>query len=154
MFYFKSKKQVEGEAFAGLIVFLIRFMIGCTIYSPFILAFVFIVYLTQQKITFHILVSIILGLISTAILFFITGLVYGAQQEFKSNSNYIWVFFLLLNLVLISGLPFLIGMSVSLDIIGQTASVTEKVLVGTFGGGILALPAYFCVTKKFKRNVL
>lgn len=147
---YKTRDQVEGKAFAELIGLLIKFSVFCIVYSPFVLAFGYTFYVTQEEFNLHWFVSAIIGLFSAAVLFFIIGFVYAVQQELRNNENKFWFVLFLLNVTLISGLPFLIGMTFGLDIIGKnSASLLEKVLAGGFGGLLLALPAYFGVIKNF-----
>lgn len=151
MAYNKSNEQVAGEAVGGIIGLVIRFVIWCMIYSPFVFAFGYIFKFTKETYNFHWFVSSILGLLTAAALFFLVGAIYTVQQVFKNNKNKIWVLLSLLNLILIAGLPFLIGMSIGLDFLNSnTASLFEKILAGGFSGLVLAIPAYIGVTKNFK----
>jgi len=147
----KSDEQVIGGAIGGIIGLLIRFTIWSMIYSPFVLAFGYIFYFTQETFNFHWLASSILGLLSAIALFFVVGIIYTFQQKSKNKNNKIWIPIYFFSLILIAGLPFFIGMSIGLDFLNSnTASLFEKILVGGFGGFVLAIPAYLGVTKNFK----
>ncbi|MGO5000498.1 hypothetical protein [Oceanisphaera sp. W20_SRM_FM3] len=151
---YRTREQAEAAAvgglMGGLIGFTFRVFILSMIYSPFVLAFGYTFYVTQEQFNIHWFVSAIIGLFSAFSLFFIIGFIYAAQQELRNNGNKFWFFLFLLNITLISGLPFLIGISFGLDIIGKSsASLLEQVLAGGFGGLLLALPAYFGVIKNF-----
>lgn len=155
MFYFKSREQVAGEAIGGIIGLFIRLTIWSMIYSPFVFAFGYTYLIAQRKFNFHWLVCSILGLLAAALLFFVIGFIYAAQQDLKNNQNKIWVPLSFLNLTLIAGFPFFIGMSFGLDILDKnTASLFEKILAGGFGGCVLAIPAYLGVTKHFPTETI
>jgi len=149
--YYKSNEQVTGEAIGGIIGLIIRFIVWCMLYSPFVFAFGFTFKFTQETYNLHGFVSSILGLLSAAALFFLVGAIYTVQQVFKNKKNKTWLLLSLLNLILIAGLPFLIGMSFGLDFLdNKITSLFEKIIAGGFGGLVLAIPAYIGVTKNFK----
>ena len=148
MVYFKTKEQIEAEAMGGLIGLGIRLIAWVLVYSPFVLVFVVASFYINKLYGYHLLVSVIVGLIAAVVFYLIIAFLYGAQLGCKDKNKIAWISLLLLNMTLISGLPFFIGMSISLDLINDGSAVLmEKIIAGGFGGFLLAAPAYFGVTR-------
>lgn len=149
MFYYKTREQVAGEAIGGIIGLFVRFFIWSIIYSPFVFAFVGTIYLTQKYFITHWFVSAILGLIASFLLLFVVGFLVVKQRLLKRDGKaFLWIPLLIVNLILISGLPFCLGISFGLGFLDpKTATIFEQVIAGGFGGGLFAVPSYIGVTK-------
>jgi hypothetical protein len=154
MVYLKTKEQKDAEAAGRIIGLMIRLIAWSLIYSPFVLAFGSAAYYVHQEQGFGLWPSLVVGIIAASVLYLIVAALYGMQIELKKSNTIAWSVVFVINVFLVSGLPFLIGVAISLDLIGANeTSLVEKVLVCGFGGTILAIPAYIGVTKSFRSDL-
>ncbi len=147
---FKSREQANAEAMGtfigGAIALALKLTILCFVYSPFVFVFGVVFYITYKINELHWIASGILGLMAVACLWFVVAFIHVAERDLRDHKNIFWIPLALVNVALIAGMPFLIGMIFGVNLVGaDTASLFEKILAGGFGGCLLAVPAYISV---------
>lgn len=132
-----------------LVTFFFKFLFAIMIYLPFILAGILASIYGIQITKGGFITGLIFFLIGIGILY---GLVYYIRilhYKFKNKDNKIWYLFFGINLVLVSGIPFITGGNMGLDMFKESIKNSfEKTIVFLIGGLILAVPAYIGVLKK------
>ena len=142
-----------GKATGQLISFIFKLVWLSLIYSPFVFIGGYTYVTTSSKLSTHWSVSLIAGLVAAFLLYMLIAFLEGMTQAKKQNSSKIWLALRGINIVLVCGLPFLVGGSIAVDVIGKKElSSIEYWIVFVFTGLILASIAYTGVIGKLNAN--
>jgi hypothetical protein len=132
-----------------LIRLMLKVMFYTMVYLPFILAGVFSAIYAVKLTKGGFITGLIFFIIGTGLLYGIVYYVRTLHYKFKLQSNKLWYVFFSLNLLLVSGIPFVAGGGIGIGMFKDSVQNNfEKGIVFLVGGLVLAVPAYIGVLKK------
>lgn len=114
------------------------------LYGSFLVPGALVFVICHNNFNLHWLVSLIFGGLAAFGIYYIVAFLEIWRRASPKKSISSWVL-LFITIVLISGIPFIIGMNFFLGILGKSGSLFEKVISGGFGGILFGGLSYFAV---------
>lgn len=134
----KSIREDDGNWLSGIL----SLLWFSAIYLPFIILAVEVGRFVSEKLAWHWFVCAILGLGAGIGGYLALVAMEGFSDVLKEEKCLWYIPLKLIVLIFAAGIPFLLGYEIGTSIIGDAASLTEKIIAGSFGGLILGIPAY------------
>ena len=130
------------ESFIGLIW-------NILIYSPFCC----VGFLTFKYVTLNFqcywAIGVVAGFIGMFLFSIIIAMIGRIKSFLQEKGNILWIFPFLLNVCLISGVPFFIGFNISNSFFGtEQMKPIELNILNVVGGLMLAIPSYLGISKR------
>lgn len=113
------------------------------VYSPFVFVGGYVFFVLWENFSVHGLVSAIVGITSAAILYFLIFFFEELKLKMKSKGNNLWILLKAINVLIVCGLPFILGGSLATSFMyDQDVSSIEVWIVFCFFGLFLSFIAY------------
>ena len=138
-----SDEYYAGSVIGALIGTFFKLMWLSLVYSPFVFVGGYVFFVLWDNVSVHGLVAAIGGIISAAVLYFLIFFFEGIRLEMKSRGNKIWILLKAINVLIVCGLPFILGGSLATSFMDdKDVSSVEVWIVFCFFGLFLSFIAY------------